>query len=55
MTSWQAKAERGSAALIHLIAWLARTAGRSVCRVLLFPIVLYFVATDATARRASIS
>ena len=53
MTSWQAKAERGSAALIHLIAWLARTAGRSVCRVLLFPIVLYFVATDATARRAS--
>ncbi|HEV7578255.1 MAG TPA: hypothetical protein VGO85_19665 [Caldimonas sp.] len=53
MTSWKAKAERGSAWLIHLIAWLARAAGRSVCRVLLYPIVLYFVATDRTARRAS--
>ncbi len=53
MTSWKNKAERGSAGLIRLIAWLARAAGRSVCRVLLYPIVLYFVATDATARRAS--
>ena len=53
MTSWKAKAERGSAWLIRLIAWLARAAGRPLCRVLLYPIVLYFVATDATARRAS--
>ena len=53
MTTWKAKAERGSAWLIYLIAWLARAAGRSVCRVLLYPIVVYFVATDATARRAS--
>jgi predicted LPLAT superfamily acyltransferase len=53
MKSWKAKAERGSAWLIHLIAWLARAAGRPLCRVLLYPIVLYFVATDATARRAS--
>jgi predicted LPLAT superfamily acyltransferase len=53
MSTWKAKAERGSAWLIHLIAWLARVAGRSVCRILLYPIVLYFVATDATARRAS--
>jgi len=53
MKSWKAKAERGSAWLIHLIAWLARAAGRPLCRVLLYPIVLYFVVTDATARRAS--
>jgi len=53
MKSWKTKAERGSAWLIHLIAWLARAAGRPLCRVLLYPIVLYFVATDATARRAS--
>jgi predicted LPLAT superfamily acyltransferase len=53
MKSWKAKAERGSAALIHLIAWLARLAGRPLCRALLYPITLYFVATDATARRAS--
>jgi predicted LPLAT superfamily acyltransferase len=53
MPSWKAKAERGSAWLIRLIAWLARTIGRPCCRVLLYPIVLYFVLTDATARRAS--
>ncbi len=53
MTSWKAKAERGSAWLMHLNAWLARAAGRPLCRVLLYPIVLYFVATDRTARRAS--
>ena len=53
MTSWKAKAERGSAWLIHLIAWLARAAGRPLCRALLFPIVAYFVVTDGTARRAS--
>jgi predicted LPLAT superfamily acyltransferase len=53
MTRWTDKAERGSAWLIRLIAWLARTAGRTLCRGLLYPIVLYFVLTDSTARRAS--
>ncbi|MEO5882797.1 MAG: acyl-CoA synthetase, partial [Caldimonas sp.] len=52
-TGWKAKAERGSAALIHLIAWLARAVGRPACRLLLYPIVLYFFVTDGTARRAS--
>jgi predicted LPLAT superfamily acyltransferase len=51
--SWKAKAERGSAWLIHLIAWLARAIGRPCCRALLYPIVFYFVVTDGTARRAS--
>jgi predicted LPLAT superfamily acyltransferase len=51
--SWKAKAERGSAALMHLIAWLARVVGRPACRALLYPIVLYFVLTDGLARRAS--
>jgi predicted LPLAT superfamily acyltransferase len=53
MTVWKAKAERGSAWLIRSITWMARTAGRPVCRALLYPIVLYFVATDTVARRAS--
>ena len=53
MKSWKAKAERGSAFLIRLIAWLARVAGRPLCRALLYPIVLYFVLTDRTARTAS--
>ncbi|MBS0447465.1 MAG: lipid A biosynthesis acyltransferase [Proteobacteria bacterium] len=53
MKAWKVKAERGSAWLIRLIAWLARTVGRPVCRALLYPIVLYFVLTDGVARRAS--
>lgn len=53
MTAWSAKAERGSAWLIRLIVWLARSCGRSVCRVLLHPITCYFVLTDSVARRAS--
>ena len=53
MSSWKAKAERGSAGLIHLIAWLARAVGRTTCRALLVPITFYFVVTDGTARRAS--
>ncbi|MEO6032181.1 MAG: hypothetical protein ABIP61_09810 [Burkholderiaceae bacterium] len=50
---WKSKAERGSAGLIRLIVWLARSVGRPFCRVLLYPAVLYFLITDATARRAS--
>ena len=50
---WSGKAERGSAFLIALIVWLARVCGRRACRVLLYPITLYFVVTDPTARRAS--
>jgi len=53
MKRWKDKAERGSAWLIRLITWLARTVGRPVCRGLLYPIVLYFVVTDKTARRGS--
>ncbi|MDB5899932.1 MAG: hypothetical protein JWP22_1665 [Ramlibacter sp.] len=53
MSAWTVKAERGSAWLITLIVWLARTCGRSLCRGLLLPITFYFVATDAVARRAS--
>jgi predicted LPLAT superfamily acyltransferase len=53
MKPWTSKAERGSAWLIRLIVWLARTVGRRFCRGLLHPIVLYFIVTDGTARRAS--
>ena len=53
MKHWTNKSERGSAWLIHLVVWLARRAGRTVCRGLLHPIVLYFVLTDSMARRSS--
>ena len=53
MNHWTHKRERGSAWLIQVIAWLARRVGRSLCRGLLYPIVLYFFFTDAVARRSS--
>ncbi|HSW20743.1 MAG TPA: hypothetical protein VLJ86_26195 [Ramlibacter sp.] len=53
MKTWTSKAERGSAWMISLIVWLARRGGRSLCRVLLYPITMYFVLTDRVARRAS--
>ncbi|MCX7659786.1 MULTISPECIES: acyl-CoA synthetase [Caldimonas] len=53
MKTWTERKERGSELLIHLIVWLARKAGRPLCRALLYPIVLYFMITDAPARNAS--
>ena len=53
MKHWTHKRERGSAWLIHVVVWLARRIGRSLCRALLYPIVLYFFFTDSVARRSS--
>lgn len=50
---WTEKAERGNETLIRLIVWLARSIGRSFCRILLYPIVFYFMLADGIARRAS--
>lgn len=50
---WLAQPERGSGALIRFIAWLALTAGRSVGRVLLYPICAYFLVCSRAARAAS--
>jgi len=50
---WTEKSERGSESLMMLFAWLARSVGRAFCRVLLYPIVLYFLVTDRIARHAS--
>ena len=53
MRHWTDKGERGSAWLIHVVVWLARRAGRTVCRALLYPIVLYFLVTDSVTRKSS--
>ena len=53
MKHWTHKRERGSAWLIHIVVWLARRIGRSMCRALLYPIVMYFLFTDSVARQAS--
>lgn len=50
---WTAQPERGSSVLIRLIAWIARTLGRSVAGLLLPPISLYFLLFSDPARRAS--
>jgi predicted LPLAT superfamily acyltransferase len=51
--AWRNRPERGSAGLKRLIIWLALHVGRPFCRVLLFPISAYFLATAPRARRAS--
>jgi predicted LPLAT superfamily acyltransferase len=50
---WTAVPERGTPALLSLIAWIAVRIGRSAARLLLYPITLYFVITAQTARQAS--
>lgn len=54
MNAWTGKAEGGSTWLIHLGVWLARKGGRRLCVALLYPIALYFMLTDGTARRACV-
>ena len=50
---WVERRERGSEALMRLIAWLTFALGRSAGRLLLYPICAYFFALSARARRAS--
>jgi predicted LPLAT superfamily acyltransferase len=50
---WTAVPERGTPALLSLIAWIAVRIGRWAARLLLYPITLYFVITARAARQAS--
>jgi predicted LPLAT superfamily acyltransferase len=50
---WRTQRERGSLLLMAALARVALTCGRGVARMFLPPIVLYFIATGAAARRAS--
>jgi hypothetical protein len=50
---WAAEPERSHMWALHLIRWIATGAGRSVTRLLLPPIALYFVIANGKARRAS--
>ncbi|WP_410473647.1 acyl-CoA synthetase [Guyparkeria sp. TX1] len=50
---WHARRERGHPALIRLMAFLSRWAGRRATRLLLAPISLYFLLFVPAARRAS--
>jgi predicted LPLAT superfamily acyltransferase len=50
---WVRVAERGTPVSLGVIAWIAERVGRTVARLLLYPITAYFVITAHTARRAS--
>ena len=50
---WIAQSERGQTAAIRLIVWIALRLGRSVARLLLYPICAYFVLFSVSARAAS--
>lgn len=50
---WAAEPERSQRWALHLIRWIALTAGRTATRLLLHPIALYFLLANTKARRAS--
>ena len=50
---WTVVLERGTPALLSLIAWIAVRIGRWAARLMLYPITLYFVITAQSARQAS--
>ncbi len=51
--AWATRRERGAASAMKLIVWIALNLGRSITRVLLVPICLYFLVFSNTSRRAS--
>jgi predicted LPLAT superfamily acyltransferase len=53
--AWHQRDERGSVLALRVSAWLYRNLGHAVARVLVAPIVAYFYATGASARRASLA
>lgn len=50
---WQAQRERATPWMLALLIGLARRFGRAPTRLLLYPVVAYFLLTGAAARRAS--
>src|SRR5690606_3716008 len=50
---WTARKERGSLLALRVMTWFARCCGRRVARLLLYPIVLYYMLTARDARMAS--
>ena len=51
--SWEQQRERSNALMLRLLVWIARGLGRGVARLLLYPIVGYFLLTGGAARSAS--
>jgi predicted LPLAT superfamily acyltransferase len=50
---WASVPELGTPASVQALAWIAMHIGRRAARLLLYPIILYFVITAGAARRTS--
>ncbi len=50
---WTTRVERGSPALLRLFTWIALRLGRPIARLVLYPVVCYFVLAGGDARAAS--
>src|SRR4249919_1191219 len=50
---WTRRGERGSLRLIRFFAWFSLKVGRGPARLLLHPVVAYFLVAAGAARRAS--
>lgn len=50
--AWRQQRERGSHAGVRAMTWVARTLGRTVARMLLYPICAYFLIVSPDSRRA---
>lgn len=50
---WEQQGERSNTLMLRLLLWIGRGLGRSVVRLLLFPIVGYFLLTGGSAKKAS--
>ena len=51
--SWATERERSNLLTLRVMRWIAVAAGRSVARLVLHPITLYFLLVNTTARRES--
>jgi predicted LPLAT superfamily acyltransferase len=51
--AWVSQPERGSSSVLKLGVWTARSLGRPLARLVLYPLCLYFFASSPTAVRAS--
>jgi len=50
---WVSVPERGTPASLGVIAWIAERVGRPLARLLLFPIIVYFLITVSSTGSAS--
>lgn len=51
--NWTEQAERSNPLMLRILAWIARSLGRGIARLILWPTVFYFYCSGRQARQAS--